>query len=715
MKHLHFTFVLTVLMSMVGAKASAHDIAIANIDGVTIYYNYINDNTELEVSCRGSYSESYSNEYSGDVVIPETVNYNGTTYSVTYIGGEAFRNCRGLTSVTIPNSVTSIGYKAFSGCSGLTSVTIPNSVTSIGESAFSGCSGLTSVTIPNSVTNIGDYAFNECSGLTSVTIGNGVESIGNRAFSGCSGLEVLNFNATNCTYMGYMGYYMVGGEYYDGRVFGGCTSLTTLYISDNVLNIPDYAFYGCSGLTSVTIPNSVTNIGNQAFGDCTLNSVIMGTGLLSIGSGVFYNHKPTKVIWLTNTPPCGYNYASASGVNYVANEQYSFSNKTVYPFLSSMFEVDGVKYVPVSPSDRTCDVIDCIYDDNVENIHIDNTVTNQGISLTVQQVHSYTFYNNPHIKHAQLNFNGKLGDNVFDNCSNLETAVLGSGIISIGKSAFKGCSSLNGFVIPCEVNILEDHVFYGCSSLQTIEIPSAVSDIEDYVFSGCSSISKVTIADRQEILNLGSNGSNPLFADCPLDEVYIGGNINYKTSSYYGYSPFYRNTTLRSVTITDKETEVSEDEFYGCTNLKNVSLGNGIESIGNWAFSGCSSLDYFSFGTAMKTIGKEAFSDCTAMTKLISRAVVPPICDTQALDDINKWNCTLQVPQGSLADYQAAEQWKEFFFMEEGDPVTGIRSLAAQPTIEDIHSIGGQRIAQPKPGLNIIRMSDGSTRKVIIR
>ena len=103
------------------------------------------------------------------------------------------------------------------------------------------------------------------------------------------------------------------------------------------------------------------------------------------------------------------------------------------------------------------------------------------------------------------------------------------------------------------------------------------------------------------------------------------------------------------------------------------------------------------------------------MTKLISRAVVPPTCGSQALDDINKWNCTLQVPQGSLAAYQAAEQWKEFFFMEEGDPVTGICSLAAQPTIEDIHSIGGQHIAQPKPGLNIIRMSDGSTRKVIIR
>ena len=82
----------------------------------------------------------------------------------------AFKNCNGLTSVTIPNSVTSIGYSAFRGCSSLTSVTIPNSVTSIGDRAFSDCSNLTSVTIPNSVTSIGGWAFADCSGLQSIII-----------------------------------------------------------------------------------------------------------------------------------------------------------------------------------------------------------------------------------------------------------------------------------------------------------------------------------------------------------------------------------------------------------------------------------------------------------------------------------------------------------------------------------------------------------------
>ncbi|MEE1288989.1 MAG: leucine-rich repeat domain-containing protein, partial [Bacteroidaceae bacterium] len=93
--------------------------------------------------------------YSGSIVIPESVVYEGNAYSVASIGVEAFWNRSALTSVTIPNSVTSIGKSAFYGCSGLTSVSIGNSVTSIGDYAFENCYGLTSVTIPNSVTSIG--------------------------------------------------------------------------------------------------------------------------------------------------------------------------------------------------------------------------------------------------------------------------------------------------------------------------------------------------------------------------------------------------------------------------------------------------------------------------------------------------------------------------------------------------------------------------------
>ena len=166
---------------------------------------------------------------------------------------------------------------------------------------------------------------------------------------------------------------------------------------------------------------------------------------------------------------------------------------------------------------------------------------------------------------------------------------------------------------------------------------------------------------------MGSNGSTALFADCPLDSVYIGGDISYSTTSNKGYSPFYRNTSLRSVTITDKETEISPNEFYGCTNLESFSVGDGVTLFGDWCFSGCSSLKTLSFGSHLQTIGKEAFSDCVSVTQIKSKAAVPPTCGSQALDDINKWNCTLTVPKGSMSQYQTADQWKEFLFVEEGD------------------------------------------------
>ena len=134
-------------MILLPLVASAHDIEVKNADGVTIYYNYFNNGTELAVTFRGSKYDSYSNEYQGNVAIPEEVTYMNRTRKVTSIGYKAFYRCEGLTSITIPNSVTSIGNGAFCRCSGLTSVTIPNSVTSIGDDAFYHCSGLKKVIV----------------------------------------------------------------------------------------------------------------------------------------------------------------------------------------------------------------------------------------------------------------------------------------------------------------------------------------------------------------------------------------------------------------------------------------------------------------------------------------------------------------------------------------------------------------------------------------
>ena len=246
MKQKILLFTMTLLPMVASADA-------VEIDGIC--YNLIAKGKVAEVT------RNFNHSYSGNVIIPEKVSYEGSDYDVTSIGGDvsyngntymggAFRGCTGLTSVTIPNSVTSIGYGAFYQCSGLTSMTIPESVTSIGENAFMGCSGLTSITIPNSATSIGEAAFRDCSGLTSITIPSSWSSIGR-------------------------------------SVFYGCTGLTSITIPDNINSIGEAAFLGCSGLTSITIPNSVYSIGNQAFDGCGFTSINIPNSVSYIGNGAF--------------------------------------------------------------------------------------------------------------------------------------------------------------------------------------------------------------------------------------------------------------------------------------------------------------------------------------------------------------------------------------------------------------------------------------------
>ena len=234
-----------------------------------LYYN-------LDSTAKTAEVTSNPNKYTGDIVIPEAVTYDGTEYSVTSIGEGVFWQCNDLTSVTIGNSVVTIGDSAFESCSGLTSVTIGNGVTYVGRWAFNSCIGLTSVVIGNSVTYIGNYAFGACRSLTSITIPNSVTSIEDGAFHNCICLTSVTIGNSVISI----------GDF----AFQGCSGLTSVTIPNSVTSINNFAFNDCIGLTSVTIGNSVTSIGNGAFQNCSnLSSVTIGSGVLTIGRVAFAN------------------------------------------------------------------------------------------------------------------------------------------------------------------------------------------------------------------------------------------------------------------------------------------------------------------------------------------------------------------------------------------------------------------------------------------
>ena len=268
-------------------SAMAHDFEAVN-NGTTIYYT-VTSNTAprtVEVSFRGTTYNEYMDEYSGDVKIPNSVTYNGNTYSVTAIGAYAFYNCSSLTSISIANTVVSIKEGSIYGCSSLKSVSIPESVTSIGNHAFAYSTLLSSITISNSVNSIGEGAFRNCTSLTSITIPNLVTNIAPRFFYECFSLISINVNNDNPNYSS------ENGVLFDkNKTTLVCfpAGKTSAYIIPNSVKfIGDHAFYGCRLLSAVTIPNSVIRIESNTFAYCSsLTSINIPSTIVAIEANAF--------------------------------------------------------------------------------------------------------------------------------------------------------------------------------------------------------------------------------------------------------------------------------------------------------------------------------------------------------------------------------------------------------------------------------------------
>ena len=655
-----FKHLFTALLLLFCTVVNAHDFEVNGI-----YYNITDEaNKTVEVTYKGYASDEYTNEYTGNVEIPESVTYNVKTYSVTNINWAAFRNCSGLTRIIIPRTITDIESLAFENCyalktvinySGLTlvkgstaygylafyadnvintsnpiidgdfmfdklngvntllvylgddaNITLPQNCNGesyvIGENAFSNNKTLVSVTIPNKVTSIGSSAFSSCSTLASITISNSVTSIGDSAFDGCSGL-------------------------------------TSITIGNAVTSIGASAFSGCTGLASVEIPNSVKSIGDCAFNGCSSLKDLRiedGKSTLSLGCAGYYDGGlfedcPLETLYL--------------GRNLSYNTELSHG-------YSPFYDIKNLKSVTIGNGVTSIGTFAFKYCSNLSSITIPNSVTNIGaeafqgcyyIAVHISDISSWCNINFKDEKSNPLSISLSSYRNLYLNNELVTDLVIPDGVTKIKKYAFSGYSKLTSVTIPNSVTSIEENVFYNCSKLTTVHIcdlaawcnidfknkssnplycaknlylnrelvtelviPNSIVKIKNYTFYGSTAITNVIIPDG--VTSIGASA----FSGCTgLASVEIPNSV-----TSIGDSAFNACSGLTSITIGNAVTSIGASAFSGCTSLSSVEIPNSVTSIGDSAFNGCSGLTSITIGNAVTSIGASAFSGCTGLASV---------------------------------------------------------------------------------------------------
>ena len=535
----------------------------------------------------------------GDLVIPE-VSPNGDR--VTGIEYRAFRDCTGLTSVTIPDSVTKIGLDAFSGCTGLTAVYYTGDVAgwcgisfeyngnplSYAHKLYINSTLVTNLVIPDGVSSIGDFAFSGCSELTSITIPDSVTSIREGAFSGCSSLESITIPfvefrtwVADHTYQypfgyifgerSYTGSVATSQTYYRGGRDGSTYTDITYYLPSSLKsvtvtggNILYGAFYNCSGLTSVTIGNGVTSIGNSVFSGCSgLTSVTIGSGVTSIGEDAFISCSGlTEVTW--------------NATNCTTAETGFHPSFSCCPSLTTVTFGDNVESIPAFA------FYGC---SGLTSVTIPDSVTS-------------------------------IGEYAFTHCSGLTAVTIGNGVTSIGGYAFWDCSKLTSVTIGNSVTSIGNAAFSGCSKLTSVTIPESVTTIESYAFSGCSGLTSILVKEGNVVFHSSGNclietASKTLIQGCKTSAIPIDGSV-----TSIGRSAFSGCSGLTSVTIPDSVTSIGNWAFYGCSGLTSITIPDSVTSIGNWAFEDCSSLTSVTIPNSVTSIGEGAFRGCSTLTSV---------------------------------------------------------------------------------------------------
>ena len=680
-----------------------------------LYYNITGENT-VEVTYQEYWDVS---NYQGLTIatIPETVTYNGTTYSVTSIRDFAFEYCSSLTSITIPNSVTSIGRYAFEYCSSLTSITIPNSVTSIGNLAFGGCSALTtmvvesgntiydsrencnaiietasntliagcqstiipnsvtsigdrafyncssltSINLPNSVTSIGDYAFNGCTSLTSITLPNSVTSIGSGAFGGCSSLTSIVVESGNTMYDSRENCNAII-ETASNTLIAGCQSTI---IPNSVTSIGNRAFYYCSSLTSITIPNSVTSIGKYAFYNCSsLTSITLPNSVTSIGSGAFGGCSSLTSITIPNsvTSIGDYAFDDCSSITSITipNSVTSIGGGA-FSGCSSLTSITCLATTPPTCGGK------CFTD-----------VPRIPLYVPAESVEAYKAADtwNEFDVQALLSTDATLSSLTYDGMSvpsfdadtlhytvDLPSETVAVPVVdAVANDAGATLTIHQATTLPGEASV--EVLAADKTTRQTYTIYFSKKSTHAYDFQSGDLYYNITSGTTvevtyQKISNL-SNYQGLTTATIPETVNYNG--TTYSVTSIGEYAFMYCSS-LTSINIPNSVTSIGWSAFANCSSLTSITIPNSVTSIGSSAFNGCSSITSITIPNSVTSIGYEAFSDCSSLTSVTSLSCTPPSCGSNVFY-YTPSEKTLVVPGISMDAYKNSSTWKDFTSFE---------------------------------------------------
>ena len=678
-------------------------------------------------------SKNNDKNISGDLLISESVEYNGTLYSITglstavfkdcqhitsltipnsvnYVQGWAFENCTSLTSLTLPNSIYDMGAYVFAGCSSLTTVSIPNNWSAIPQGIFCDCSSLNSIIIPDNITFIWYEAFKGCVGLTSLIIPNSVGSIFGQAFQNCTGLTSINL-PNNLHSIGYQAFKDCKGLTtiiipnsvisIGFSCFEGCTGLTSVIMSDSLETIPTSTFEGCTSLTSITIPSSVTSIGKSAFRGCTnLISVIIPANVKEIDS------------------VSGNTFSGCTALKDI----YCYMKKPVTVNENSFSEVpkgqSGCKlHVPAGSGDayRNADVWKEFYivEDlpsakNTQTINWNQSSTTIGIGNRIELSATAT-------SGLPVSYSIKTGND----CGTL--------ITSEGKTYLKG-KQKGKIVVEARQEGNEDYISTIMEKEFTVvDLPPVGSEfiVEEIVY-------RITSDNEVKVF-----GYNEINGDVIIpDKVnYPGSELEYSVKNI-GDRAFYDCTGMTSITIPSSVKKIGTQAFRGCTGMTDLTIGNGVETIGYaafelctnltsasipnsvtyidaWAFTACSGLKAVLIPSSVTTINYSAFDRCNSLEDIYCYIEEPITITENTFSHVPKGQsgCKLHVPVGSADAYRNADVWKEFYIVE--DLTTSLKDLKEDSVGSDrYYTLDGIAIdGQPtKAGVYIL-----NGKKVIVK